>query len=296
MNSVLIYLLSTICYTTIMKKLLIIDGSALLFQSFYGMPNKIKNKEGKNIEAVICFFGILFKTIKFINPNELLIVFDGETHLERQDIDKNYKANRPDFSLVADEDNPFLQLEIIKDVLTKLKFKWTETVTCEADDLIASLVNDYKDEYKIIISANDKDFYQLISENVSIFTYRGKISKLWTEEEILNKYHFAAKHFSTFKALCGDPSDNIKGIKGIGIKTASYLIKEFGDINAIFYNLDKINNEKLKVLLKANKDLTIKNYKLVNLLNIHNLYTIKDLSFKLPPESTTTILKNFNII
>ena len=279
-----------------MDKLLIIDGSALLFQSFYGMPNKIKNKDGKYIEAVICFMGILFKTIKMINPNNLLIVFDGETHLKRQDVDQNYKANRPTFSEVSEEDNPFIQLETIKKVLTHINFNWFETVTCEADDLIASIINDYKKEYEIIISSSDKDFYQLISKNTKVFTYRGKVSKLWTEEEILKKYEFLPHNFSTFKALVGDQSDNIKGIKGIGPKTATLLIKKFGDINNIYKNIEKINNQKLHDLLLYNKELAIKNYELVDLKNIHNLLTLTNLSFKLPTQSSTDLLKEFDLI
>ena len=131
-----------------MQKLLIIDGSAMLFQSFYGMPKKIKNDRGEYVEAVICFIGILLKTLKILSPDQLLIVFDGENALERKEIDENYKANRIDFSNVEAADNPFVQLEIIKKVLNYLNYKWVETKNCEADDLIASVANDYKNNSK----------------------------------------------------------------------------------------------------------------------------------------------------
>ena len=103
-----------------MEKLLIIDGSALLFQSFYGMPRKIVNDDGQYVEAVICFVGILLKTIKMLKPNQLLIVFDGENKLERQEVDINYKANRIDYSNINDTDNPFAQLDAIKQVYMTL--------------------------------------------------------------------------------------------------------------------------------------------------------------------------------
>ena len=130
-----------------MEKLLIIDGSALLFQSFYGMPKKIINSKGQYVEAVICFVGILLKTIKLISPNNLLIVFDGETNLDRQDLNENYKTNRTNFANASDDETPFPQLELIKYVLNNLNFTWVETTNCEADDLIASIVNDYKDKF-----------------------------------------------------------------------------------------------------------------------------------------------------
>ena len=105
-----------------MKKLLIIDGSSLLFQSFYGMPNQIKNKDGKRVEAVICFVGILQKTIKAISPDKLLVVFDGENNLVRREVNVDYKSNRIDYTVLDSEDTPFPQLEIIKQVLTQINY------------------------------------------------------------------------------------------------------------------------------------------------------------------------------
>lgn len=278
-----------------MEKLLIIDGSALLFQSFYGMPKKIINSKGQYVEAVICFVGILLKTIKLISPNNLLIVFDGETNLDRQDLNENYKTNRTNFANASDDETPFPQLELIKYVLNNLNFTWVETTNCEADDLIASIVNDYKDKFNIIISSADKDFYQLIDDNVSVFTYRGKVSKLWTKDEIQNKYGFNPKYFSTLKALSGDNSDNIKGINGIGIITASKLIQQFGSLNNIYQNLNNIK-PKISSLLNANKDMVYTNYKIIELQSKTNLYTLAKCDYILPDISSTAILKQLDIL
>ncbi len=278
-----------------MKKLLIVDGCSLLFQSFYGMPKKIQNQQGEYVEAVICFMGILFKIIRMINPTHVFVVFDGETKLERKDFDTDYKANRQDFSNVEDIDNPFIQLEIIKKVLSYINIQWFETFDCEADDLIASVIHDNKDKFEIIVSSQDKDFFQLICENVNVFVYRGKVSKLWTEAEINNKFGFDAKHFSTFKALVGDNSDNIKGINGIGCVTASKLIQQFGDLINIYNNIDQIAG-KLNSLLKEHKEKAFLNFKIIELHSKTNLFNLPNCKFILPEISSTELLKNLNIL
>ena len=279
-----------------MDKILLIDGSGLLFQSFYGMPNKIINKHGQNVEAVICFTGILLKTIKLINPSKLLIVFDGENTLNRKEIDNDYKANRPNFSETAEDETPFPQLEIIKQVLTHLNFSFIETTNQEADDYIASFVNKYKNDNKIIISSSDKDFYQLIDENVSVFCYRGKVSKLWNQKEILNKYGFDAKYFSTFKALVGDPSDNIKGIAGIGEKTAEKLIKHYGSLENIIKS-SSLNTDKTSILISSNIDKLMQNFSIIDLTKVENETKLKEeLIFTTPLKSSIEIVKEINIL
>ena len=91
-----------------MDKLLIIDGSNLLFQMFFGMPSRIINKDGKAIHGTLGFIGALKKIIKMTNPTHLLVLFDGERGSNRSDINAEYKANRPDYSLVEERENPFL--------------------------------------------------------------------------------------------------------------------------------------------------------------------------------------------
>ncbi len=207
-----------------MKKLLIVDGSALLFQSFFGMPRQITAKSGERIEAVICFFGILRKTIETVGADMVFVVFDGENELARQEIDEDYKANRPDLG----EDNPFGQLAFIRRGLSDCGIKNIETEGLEADDFIAGIVRAAAGQVEVVISSPDKDFWQLIDETTSVFTYRGKVSKHQTKDAFFSQFGFSASLYNLYKSLTGDPSDNIKGIAGIGSKRAADLVKMVG--------------------------------------------------------------------
>lgn len=279
-----------------MEKLLIVDGAMLLFQSFYGMPKKILNKRGESVEAVVCFLGILFKIIRSINPDKLLIVFDGENQLKRQQIDENYKANRKDFSNTSQEKTPFPQLEIIKVILKQLNFLYIETTTCEADDLIASIVNDNKNILNIVISSQDKDFFQLIDDNVSVFSYRGKVSVHWDKQTFFTKYGFEPKYFSTYKALFGDKSDNISGIKGFGHITTSKIIKSYGDIFDIYKNINLID-AKLAKILSENKQKVLKNFSLIELHSKSKIYSLPNCTFNFDNNmSSSKILKELDIL
>lgn len=277
-----------------MEKLLIIDGSALLFQSFYGMPNKIKDDSGNNIEAVICFFGILNKTIKMLSPNKLLVVFDGENKLARQEINKDYKANRLDYSLVNVEDNPFSQLGKIKKVLDYIKYPYYETINMEADDYIAGVTNAIKNQFEIVISSPDKDFIQLLDRGVTLFTYRGKVSKVTTDETVLIDYGFAAKYFNTYKALVGDKSDNIKGLYKVGFKTASSLIKDYGNLENIIINVNNLKPNLAK-LINSNIDMLRDNYKIINLQNtVIDIDDIPNLDYELTNLKLVQILEKLS--
>ena len=121
-----------------MNKFLIVDGSNLLFQMFYGMPSRIVNKDGKAIQGTLGFVGALLKIIRQVKPTHAVVLFDGEHHNERKDIDENYKANRPDFSQMPEEETPFSQIPDIYKALDFLRIQHTETTVCETDDVVAA--------------------------------------------------------------------------------------------------------------------------------------------------------------
>ena len=123
-----------------MENVLIIDGNNLLFQMFYGFPNKIFNKSKRTIHATLGFISYVLKQIKIFSIDKIIVVFDYDSSSERKEILDSYKANRTiDYSLLNDEDNPFLEEEYIIRCLDYLNIKYIYSKNMEADDLIASL-------------------------------------------------------------------------------------------------------------------------------------------------------------
>ena len=138
-----------------MKRLLLIDGMNLLFQMFYGMPSRLINSRGKAIQGTLGFVGALLKIIRMIEPTHVVELFDGECKSTRAEIDPEYKANRPDFEGMDENDIPFSQLPDVYAALDHLGIKHTETEGCETDDVIASYAITYGGEYEVVISSFD---------------------------------------------------------------------------------------------------------------------------------------------
>ena len=141
-----------------MNRLLIVDGSNLLFQMFFGMPARIVNEQGKAIQGTLGFVGALLKIIRRTEPTHIVILFDGEHENERSALDSDYKANRVDYSETPEEETPFSQLPDVYAALDYLGIKHTETIACETDDLIAGYALTYGKENEIVISSFDSDF------------------------------------------------------------------------------------------------------------------------------------------
>ena len=248
-----------------MNKLLLVDGHCLLFQMFYGMPARIIGKEGKPIQGTLGFVGAMRKILAMTHPSHVAVIFDGETHNPRTDLDVDYKANREDFSLVAQEDNPFLQLPDIYRALDYMGIAHIETTDCETDDVLASYAKAYGNDYEIVICSQDSDFFQLISENVSVLRYRGEKSVNCDVAYMREKFDISPDQYAFFKSLTGDGSDNIKGIPGIGPKTAAALVNQFSTPDSLLQNADLIKQPKLRESIKQNADRLALNLKLITL-------------------------------
>lgn len=170
-----------------MQKLLIVDGSNLLFQMFYGMPARIVGKSGRPVHGTIGFVGALMKIIRMVRPTHAVVLFDGEHENPRAALDPAYKANRVDYSQMGEDDTPFSQLADIYLALDFISIKHTETTDCETDYIVAAYVFSRTNDSEIVISSFDSDYFQLISTNVSVLRYRGKSSVLCGEEYIFGK-------------------------------------------------------------------------------------------------------------
>jgi len=228
-----------------MKKLLLIDGHNLLFKMFFGMPFPFYNDNNVNITGTVGFVGTVVKMIKYLKADECLVVFDGEGSRNVRD-DENYKANRQtDYGNLSNEENPFTQLKFIKAVLDYLNIKWIETEGIECDDYIAIISKKYDGE--VFISSTDTDFYQLIDDKIKIIRFRGKNTIFIDKGFIYDKYSVLPSDFALYKAIIGDTSDNIKGIRKVGPKTAVNIIKSLKN-NSFdkFYDIYTDNLETIK--------------------------------------------------
>ena len=279
-----------------MDKLLLVDGHNLLFQMFYGMPNHIYNQDGKTIEGTIGFIGAILKMINIINPTHLLVVFDGEHANINHSLIEGYKANRIDYSNVEEIENPFSQLPHIFKALKHMNIKFYETVEFEADDLIANYAS--KLDIETVISSFDTDFIQLVNHKIKLLNYRGLSSKIIDEDYIITKYKIKPYQYVDFKSLTGDKADNIKGVLGVGPITAANLVNEYGNINNIIVNIDKIKKDRLRWALENSKERLPLNYQAIKFKNIDTLpYQLNDLKYNQNNQfKTTTILKEINVM
>ncbi len=272
-------------------RLLLVDGMNLHFQMFFGMPARILNSQGKAIQGVMGFVGAIRKIMEMTKPTHVLVVFDGEHHNPRTDIDAGYKANRPDLSDVPEEENPFLQLPDVYAALDQMKIVHCETSVCEADDLIASYARRYEAEYRITISSFDSDFFQLIGPNTCILRYRGERSVVCDQNYLREKYNIEGSQYVDFKSLTGDTADNIHGVDGVGPKTASRLINQYGNLNILTINYQSIENPRQRCLIGSNLERMKINRSLIQMDCHQKLpYQIEELEFNRSIPKTREVL------
>ncbi len=247
-----------------MSKLLLVDGSNLLFQMFYGMPSRIVGKNGFPIHGVIGFVGALLKIIRRVSPTHVAVLFDGEHENGRAELDADYKANRPNFCEMPDEETPFSQLPYIYAALDSLNISHAETETCETDDWVAAYVQSYE-ETEVVISSFDSDFFQLISGHVSVLRYRGDNTVICTPAYLIEKFGVLPCQYADFKSLVGDTADNIRGADKIGPKTAAALLATFGDLEAIIEHANDIQKPSVRDSVIRNTERLRVNQRLITL-------------------------------
>ena len=279
-----------------MDKLLIVDGSNLLFQMFYSMPARIINHQGKAIQGTLGFVGALLKIIRMTHPSHAVVVFDGECENARSAIDEAYKANRTEYSEMPEEDTPFSQLPDIYAALDALGICHRETEDCEADDWIAGFAKRYGGQMDVVIASQDSDFYQLITKQVSILRYRGKHTVVCDPAYIREKLGIEPWQYAAFKSLTGDTSDNIRGADKIGPKTAAELMNQFGDLQMLLENTDAIRKPSIRESVRRNAERICRNYELIRLDGAEKLpFELEALRWQDVGMTTTQVLKQIGL-
>lgn len=279
-----------------MNRLLLVDGSNLLFQMFFGMPARIINEKGKAIQGTLGFVGALLKIIRRVEPTHIAVLFDGEHENVRSQMNVDYKANRVDYSQTPEEDNPFSQLPDVYAALNYLGIKHAETTTCETDDWIAGYALTYGKKTEIVISSFDSDFFQLITDKVSVLRYRGDNTVVCNPEYVRNKYCIEPDQYADFKSLTGDPSDNITGADKVGPKTAAYLLNKFGYLENILANAENIEKPSIKASIVKNAEILRTNYRIIKLDNAASLpFALNDMAYDFTEITTNEVLKGIGL-
>jgi DNA polymerase-1 len=239
-----------------MKKLLLIDANSLIHRSFHALP-PLTSLKGEPINAIYGLSSILLKILRDHNPDYIVAAFDRPEPTFRDAIFTQYKAHRPptDNLLVP-------QLHEAHNTFGKFGVKVVEQAGLEADDIVGILAEKFKNspDMKVVIFSGDKDNLQLVDgEKVVVELLKTGVSKtvVYNESLFLQHYGFSPKQLVDYKALVGDTSDNIPGVRGIGPKGATDLIKEFGTIEKIYEDIELVSKKVLKEKLVASKEMAL---------------------------------------
>lgn len=242
------------------SRLLLIDGHAYCYRAFHAIQ-RLTSPTGQPTNAIFGFIKMLTKLRQTVKPSYIAVVWDGGLNAERTAALPEYKAQRPPMppDLVA-------QLDEICAYLDAAGIASFRQPGVEADDYIACLarhaVNHGMD---VIIASSDKDFLQLVSSKIAIINPNDKTQTLWTIERVQAETGVAPEQIVDWLSLVGDSSDNIRGVPGIGPKTAALLLNRFGSVNALYARLDEVTPEKLRTALESARELVMRNQRLIRL-------------------------------
>lgn len=266
------------------EKIVLIDGHSILNRAFYGLPD-LTNSEGLHTNAVYGFLNILFRTLEEEQPQYLAVAFDVHAPTFRHQMYADYKGTRKPMPSELRE-----QVPMLKEVLRAMDIELVEKAGYEADDILGTLAERCeKKGMEVTVVSGDRDILQLASDRIMIRmpkTVRGKTTiENYHAKEVMERYQVEPKQIIELKALMGDTSDNIPGIPGVGEKTATKLIVEYGSIENAYVHVEEIRPNKAKESLKNNYDLAVMSKKLATIdtnapvecdlehAKIRNLYT-----------------------
>lgn len=263
-----------------MKKILLIDGSSLIFRAFYAIRN-LTTREGVPTGAVYGFINMYQAAVDKIQPDYILVAFDNAGPTLRTKDYAEYKGNRQ-----KTPDELLTQFGMVRDLLDSYNVKHFAMDDYEADDIIGTLSKMSNDmDIHSYMLTGDRDYFQLVDDKSSVlYTVKG-ISNLdiYDEAKVMEKYDLQPEKLIEVKGLMGDQSDNIPGVPGVGEKTAIKLIKDFGTIEGVYENIDKVSGKVLPQKLLDNRDSAFISRKLGEIItNVELDFSIEDLAVKEP--------------
>ena len=220
------------------KKLLILDGHSMAFRAFYALPvENFSTSAGQPTNAIYGFASMLINLIRDEKPTHIATAFDVSRKTFRSEKFPEYKANR-----AATPEEFRSQVSYINELLDAFAIPHFELEGFEADDVIATFVKHFSDEAEIYICSGDRDSFQLVSDQVTVLYPKKGVTELarMTPSAVLEKYGLTPKQYPDFAAVRGDPSDNLPSIPGVGEKTATKWIQEFGSLSELIAKVDTV--------------------------------------------------------
>ena len=244
----------------------LIDGSGYIFRAYYALPPLTRKSDGMPTGAVSGFCNMLFKLLEdskskenLDRPSHFAVIFDSARKNFRNEIYKDYKANRSDAP-----DDLIPQFDFIRKSVLAFNLPSIEMLNYEADDLIATYVDQIlKIGAKVTIVSSDKDLMQLYKKGVRI--YDPMKNKFIKEEDVQDKFGVTSDKVIDVQSLAGDSSDNVPGVPGIGVKTAAELINKYGNLENLLQKATEIKQNKRRETILENKEKALISKKLVTL-------------------------------
>ncbi len=233
-------------------RLIIFDSNSVIHRAFHALP-PLTTKRGEVVGAVYGFLLVFLKAIKEFQPDFVAACFDVKGPTFRHEKYAQYKAQRPKAPLEL-----YLQIPMVKDVLKNFGVPVYEKQGFEGDDLIGTIAK--LSPIETIIISGDSDNLQLIDDKIKVYTLRKgvKDTVLYDTALVVEKYHgLKPKQLIDYRALRGDPTDNIPGVKGVGEKTATDLLQKFGTLENIYQKLDELKPKTKELLVQFKEDALI---------------------------------------
>jgi len=250
------------------EKLVLIDGHSILHRAFYGVPD-LTNFEGVHTNAVYGFLNIMFKVLEEESPDYLIVAFDVNAPTFRHKMFAEYKGTRKPMLPELRE-----QVPLIKEILEKMNITIAEQAGYEADDVIGTLAKTgERDGLEVSVISGDRDLLQLATDRIKIRIPKTKAGRTEVEDylasDVKERYHVSPIEFIDVKALMGDSSDNIPGVPGVGEKTATKIIVEYGNIENAYEHADEIKPPRAQNALKDHYNLALMSKELAT-ININS--------------------------
>lgn len=240
------------------KTLYLIDGNSYIYRAYYAIRG-LSTSRGLPTNAIYGFINMLIKVVREKKPDYIAIAFDSPAPTERHRLFEQYKAQRPK----APNDLVY-QIPYIKKIVNAFRIPALEIEGYEADDILGSLAKKgEKEGLDVTVVTGDKDIFQIVGPNIS--TYDTMKDKVYKEKDVIEKLGVAPDKVVEVMGLMGDAIDNIPGVPGIGEKTAVGLIKEFGSIENLLNNLERVKKPKLRETLKENAEIACLSHKLATI-------------------------------